>query len=544
MGTSSLWLVPPADTTSSVATAQIPGASAALDGGRTAGRGRVPAQTRRTAAGTPRQPAARVLVLGAAGARVRDVGLALLDTEEPGIAGMAPGPAWTVFGYGATTVVRSYVPGQRRPRTVPIEAFAAGAPPPGATDKGRPPRRIEIDCPSEVLPGISLVLAPELGADGGAGADLAMDAVDRSDAVVFVVGAAPLGNAQIEVLRHILATPIPLALVFSAEATPTGVTGEAALEGCRLGLVVQEPELERAPWFWMDGAEGPSIGQLRRAVAGVAAAGWPGAARPTDTAPAVPSQEPDWRAALDAEIDARRTRAGQRMSIELATLHVRCVQELGSGAGAAAVPGVLDLELQALAVRAARALDRDVAEILRAVGAVLLGSPVDASGFARLATAVRRAVVDSCDPPQSPHALLLTMTAGVATVTGKAAADSLCALGMADPGQPRHTERADPAMVGSVAAVEREVAEPQDAQRFRMADSLFWPMGIALAGSCYQLWHDGGSEQHARCQGWVQQAIWGAERELLRESGERYALLAQAVAIVAEDAVEHGFLLL
>lgn len=86
MGTSSLWLVPPADTTSSVATAQIPGASAVLDGGRTAGRGRVPAQTRRTASGTPKQPTARVLVLGAAGTRARDVALALLDTAEPGIA--------------------------------------------------------------------------------------------------------------------------------------------------------------------------------------------------------------------------------------------------------------------------------------------------------------------------------------------------------------------------------------------------------------------------------------------------------------------------
>src|SRR6185437_4918872 len=230
--------------------------------------------------------------------------------------------------------------------------------------------------------------------------------------------------------------------------------------------------------------------------------------------PAEESGEERWTMLLDREIRNRRIAATQQLSIDLATIHVRCVQELGTGQGCPELPYVLDRALHGLSVRVTRQLEADTAAVIERVFTLLLDQPPTAAVLARIKAAARRTVDTLAEDEHArDRALLLTTTSAVATLTGPAATDGLSALGRPEP-----------------------------------ADRVLPGVGIALNASCYQMWQPRagvaarGTEKKD-CRRWLQQALRVVEVEMARELAGRFDDLRQALAIIAADAVDHGVLL-
>ncbi|MET7417478.1 dynamin family protein [Dactylosporangium sp. NPDC005555] len=433
---------------------------------------------------------------------------ALIRRAEPAPAG----DAWLVFRHGEKPETRAFVPGHREPRTV-IGAFVPTRrdPRPGPS---RPARRIEITHPASLLKRVALVDTPGSGGLDAANAEIILDAAERGLGLLFVVdAAAPLPRADLDLLAAAADRVDRIAFVLTRidqhDAWPEMLVANRAL------LASRGQRLAAAPWFpvSLDPEAVFGVAELRHeletwaearpAPAGVAAATVSGAGD-------------EWQEILEREIANRRVAAVQRVSIDLATIHVRCVQELGSGKGCPELPHVLDRELHALSVRTTRQLCADTREVIGAVFAELLDAAPDAVVLARVAAAARR-TVDSLrdDDRDRDHALLLTATSAVATVAGATAVDNLSAVGGAEP-----------------------------------ADQVLPSLGIALNASCYALWQPkvapGGPPKPADkkdCRRWLQHALREIEVEVGHELGERYAGLRQALTIIGGDAVDHGVLL-
>ncbi len=300
------------------------------------------------------------------------------------------------------------------------------------------------------------------------------------------------------------------------------------LEANRALIAERCPALSSAPWWplAMPAGRWPVTGldELCELLGGWA----DGAAEPAPPAPgpagvtavrdpADESSQERWTMLLDREIRNRRIAATQQLSIDLATIHVRCVQELGTGQGCPELPYVLDRSLHGLSVRVTRQLEADTAAVIERVFTQLLAQPPTAAVLARIATAARRTVDTlAVDEDARDRALLLTTTSAVARLTGPAATDSLSALGWPEP-----------------------------------AGRVLPGLGIALNTSCYQLWQPrrpqpGVAPRAAEkkdCRRWLQQALRVVEVEMARELSARFEDLRQALAIIAADAVDHGVLL-
>jgi hypothetical protein len=262
-----------------------------------------------------------------------------------------------------------------------------------------------------------------------------------------------------------------------------------------------------------EGAGVAGVGELRRLLAGWAEDRTEPPPPPLGgiTAVTVSAGEKPWPALLDREIRNRRVAATQRVSIDLATIHVRCVQELGSGQGCPELPYVLDRALHATSVRASRQLEDDTAAVIEQVFTLLLDKPPSAPVLRRVLASARRTVETlQGEERERDRALLITATSAVATLTGSAAIDSLSAVALPD-----SPERVLPAIA------------------------------VGLTASSYQLWQPKASKlpEKKDCRRWLQQALRAVEVEVGRELARHYGDLQQALAIIAADAVDHGVLL-
>jgi hypothetical protein len=214
-----------------------------------------------------------------------------------------------------------------------------------------------------------------------------------------------------------------------------------------------------------------------------------------------------WTEVLDREIRTCGIAAGQRLAIDLAAIHVRCVQETNSQDGCARLAYVFDRELHALSLRATRSVDEAATAIMRKVFGEILEGPPDQAAVERIRRATRRAVeVAESGTPAWDRALLVTSTAGVAVTAGHGA-------------------------VASLAAVEQRP----------IWDELLPPMGVGLSANCYSARHSG--SDRSRCRGWLQQTVHTLEIDLGREMAQRFEYLREALAVVAADTVDHGVLL-
>lgn len=428
--------------------------------------------------------------------------------------------AWLVFRHGERPGARAFVPGHREARPIGLDGLRVGdTAAAGRGGQSRPPRRIEVTHPAPLLARVALVDTPAIGGLDAGTADVVLDAVERAAGLVFVVDStAPLTRTQLDFLAA--AADQARRIAFVLTKTGRHERWREVLAANRTLLAGAGAPLAEAAWVPVEteGAGAAGVGELRRLLAGWADDRTESPPPPLSgiTAVTVSAGENPWSALLDREIRNRRVAATQRVSIDLATIHVRCVQELGSGQGCPELPYVLDRALHAMSVQASRQLEDDTAAVIEQVFTLLLDKPPSPPVLSRILASARRTVETLQGEEQDrDRALLITATSAVATLTGSAAVDSLCAVGLPD-----SPERVLPAIA------------------------------VGLTASSYQMWQPKASKGAAPklpekkdCRRWLQQALRAVEVEVGRELARHYGDLQQALAIIAADAVDHGVLL-
>ncbi|WP_326560682.1 hypothetical protein [Micromonospora sp. NBC_01796] len=483
----------------------------------------------------PDEPLA-VVAVGPAGADRTALLAALLDTDESGL--RAPEGSYLVVRHGREVTGAAYVPGYREPHGYATGATAAGP------ALARPPRRVELTHPEPLLRRFDLVDAPDTGSLGLAGTRVLLDVVERSGALLFVISAdQALGLADLDLLTQVARgeAKVFFAVTPGADGWPEADTNlgplrpeddlgpdigyvvdardpgptRVILAAHRAALLAAVPALADADWFAVDpeyGDTGPLRGVLvdwadREAMRRVAAHP-PVPPNATRTVPvARDAHESEWADWLDREVHTRAHRLRQHLALELAHIHLRCVQELVFGGGCRALPGALDRELHALSLRAVAESDLGVERILTETLTRVFGQPPDEAVRRRVAVAVRWGFAEDRGGRELARVLLVTSTGGVATVTGARAVQALAAY----PGE--------------------------------LGGTVLPPIGAGLSGGCYQHWRNPANADTPKGRSWLQRALREVELELARELTRRFKAVQVSLGTVLNDAVDHGILL-
>lgn len=488
------------------------------------------------AAGAPAVPVAP------AGAQVTPVA-----PVAPAVAGWPV--RFVVYRHHADVGCSAYLPGHRDARAVEVEALSAQVGPGAVPPDGMPraPRRIEITHPARLLTSATIVDTPGLVGVDSVYAEIVLDAAARG-ALLFVVDATrPLGAAQLELLAEVdkrgIATTFVLTKVDAFPAWPAVLAANQAL------VHSHAPGLAAARWFAVNALGGPvptpaawagpvpairpapeeaarglaglDVADLARSLLDGTVTGTDGRSRvpvqPSPVTVAPGATDDHWRQLLDRNIHARRAASLQRLAIDLAGILERGAAEVERGC--AGLPELLDWELHRVSVRTTRLLDAAAQAVIRRVFGAILDVAPDERALAAIRGATRRALEQAGgagvgDAGRWDRMLLLTATSGVAVVAGPGAMASQAAATVDDPAQ-----------------------------------RLLPPVAVALTAGCYLLWCrplDGAGRRPPdpdECRRWLRRAVRAVEVELERELSRRYADLHSALALVAEDAVDHGVLL-
>lgn len=433
--------------------------------------------------------------------------------------GGAPLPAvpdgLLVMRYGeADTSAVAHIPGHQQPQPIGNEDSGAVLP--------RPPRRVELTLPDPLLRHHGLIDTPETGTLGLAGVRVVTSVARRAGAMLFVIRAdrRPV-PADLDLLTAVAGAGVTVFFAVvpgphgwpAPPRQPRGLAAAAALHREVVARAV--PALDGADWFAVDPFASDTT-YLRRALAEWAA--WEGLRRAGDNPPVadgatrtvrVPrtTADPDWVDRLDRLIRGTANRLRQQLALELANIHLRCVQQIVFGPGCAGLPAALDREVEALSLLAVADGDAAVAGIVDEAFAMVFGEAPDEGVRRRVAAAVRRGFADHPAARDLDRVLLVTGTGGVATVVG-------------------------------LPAVAAQAGYPLEQGR-----AILPPWGIALSEGCYQAWRDQDRADTGAARSWLQRALREIEVELSREVLRRFEALRLSLTGVLADAVDHGLLL-
>ncbi len=461
----------------------------------------------------PREPLG-VVAVGPAGAGRANVLAALLDLD----AGMftVPAGSWLVVRHAAEASRSAYVPGYRAPFSYRVDLPEVGP------ALARPPRRVELNLSAPLLKRYVLVDTPDISSLGRTGTGVVLDAAGRAGALLFVIAAdQSFSAAELHLLAEVVGSRVEVFFAVTPGAggwaSPESADGTAVdpiavtVEAHRAALLAAVPGLARARWFPI--VAGDAL-DLRRALVGWASD--EGLERSSLDPPDVPGlygrvpvlPEPgEWSELLDRQVRSAGRRIRQHLALELAKLHLRVVQEIVFGTGCAGLPQLLDREMEALSLLATSQCDHAVRELVEDVGGRLFGAPLPEGVRRRIAKAVRWGMSDHVTGPELERVLLITSTAGVASLIGAAAIDALVAY----PTVPR-TE-------------------------------VLPPVAVSLAGGCWQHWRTPANADQSAARAWSQRALREVELELSREIARRFEAVRLSLGTVLSDAAEHGILL-
>lgn len=419
----------------------------------------------------PDEPTA-VVVAGEGRAALLD---ALLGASGP--APSAPAGTYLVVQPGLRVAAWAYVPGARLPQPFDLAD-------PGSSGFVRPPRRVELSLPDPLLRHFTLIRAPDMSTLDTAGRRILLDVVGRAGALVYA------GSGGDDLV---------------AAVTDSGAAAFRAV-----------PSWDGDGSAFDVGPDMTGVAQLRRAL--VEWAGAEALARASANPPMPPGAvgtirvaagagEAGWAERLDRACVAAARTVRQRVAIELANVHLRGVQEIVFGVGPAGLPDVLDREMHAVSLRAVAECDAAVDRVLDDALTQVLGEVPPEGVRRRVALAVRRDVASGEAASDPARVLLVTNTAGVATVTGAGAVAALAA----------YREEADRAVLP--------------------------PLGVGLSGACYQHLAAPDRGDQGQTRSWLQQAVRGVELELLAEVTRRFEAVRRSLNTILTDAVDHGILL-
>ncbi|MFD1320961.1 hypothetical protein [Micromonospora sonneratiae] len=483
-----------------------------------------------------------VVAAGPEGGRRSEVLGALLDV--PAAALRVPAGSYLVISHGPETGRGdAYLPGHDEPYPYLAEPFGAGP------ALARPPRRVEMTLPDTLLRHFAVVDTPDTGTLGLPGGRVLLDGVSRAGALLFVVSAEQtLAAADLELLAGVakddvtvffVVTPAPGSSWSGVHADeypadeypadghpvhgPVDPTAGLVIEqdipidpvsvvcdAHRAALLAAVPGLAAAQWFALDPATGDTA-YLRRALQDWAideslrrASGNPPVIENITRPVRIRSDVHDsgWADRLDGLARTWAHRVRQHLALDLANIHLRCVQDLIFGTGCAGLAEALDREMHALSLCAMNESEAAVDQILDEIISLVFSDAAADDARRRVAVAVRLKLADRPRSRSLERALLVTALGGV---EGMAGADAVAVL---------------PAYSGAVDA------------------TILPPLGVGLLGGCYQHWSRPGNLSASRARSWLQRVLREVELQLSREVSRRFEELRLALGSVVVDAVD------
>ncbi|MEV4640154.1 dynamin family protein [Actinoplanes sp. NPDC049548] len=483
-----------------------------------------------------------------------------------GVPGLSPVDAavatatYLHFSPGAAAGAVAYVPGMAEPVEVGLRELGAWA---TGRSGGRAPRRIEVTHPAPLLQYVSLLDTPGVGGLDPAHATVALDAVERATALLFVADAsAPLSQPELEFL--VAASERVDTVVFALTKVDAFGGWRRIAEDNRALLRVRAPRFADAPWFPVSArlaelaldlpaseqaalVEASHIAELQHALVELAGRGHQlqlanvlraaraelarleqAAEARVQAAEADPAQTARVRAERSALAARKRTESRQwalllntetqRARVEVVGLLRTRIAELQADVGAridrlrgdglAGLPDQVDAELQAVAVR----LSEDLRATFRQVGERVLAQVFDDEELAgmldRLNATLRHAL--AAGPPRDGAGdnLLIALSAGgIAFMAGRGAMFGASVLGVG----------------GAVAG------------------GLLVPvagLGLGLAAGGYVLYRRRVQTDRQQARAWLRDVLAEARAALQDEISYRFSDLQYALGVAVDDAVE------
>jgi hypothetical protein len=153
------------------------------------------------------------------------------------------------FTHGPQPGAKAWLPGREDPVPFGLDALRDWATPFGRLPEGmRPPRRVEVTHPAPLLQYLTLVDTPGTGGLDPLHAEIALDAVERATALLFVVDAsAPFAKPELDFL--IEASKRVNFVVFALTKTDAYPGWRTIWEDDRAQLQAHAPRFGSAPWY-------------------------------------------------------------------------------------------------------------------------------------------------------------------------------------------------------------------------------------------------------------------------------------------------------
>ncbi len=432
---------------------------------------------------------------------------ALLAGTPPLLA--VPDGCYLVLRSAGRRGARAFVPGYRLPRPYP--------PPDERHALPRPPRRVESGHGDTLLTQLTVVLSPPLDTGGPAQMHVIVDLLERGAALVLVTDTAqPLDDAEMDLLAAAERHGRPVFLAVSDESESERWPEVVGANQSRLARGV--PDLVLAPWYVVTSGDAGADGaiDLRQALLRWAASERSrrvasGRTLRSTRAVAVGPHSSDcgWERVLERAVHTHRQRAGQRVSIEVARIHLRCAQ-LVTDRGCAALPAALDAELHGLSALATRGVQAGAIDALVSVLSQVLEHLPEPGVLRRVVRAIRGHTHGA--EAEIDRALMVITTADVAEVVGAGALAGMSAY------RPVHGAIGDPGVLPHIAP----------------------PIGLGLTAGCFPLWTDGADPR--RCLQWLQRVLRAVDVVLQREVDGRFADLELAVGDLMAAGIGTGVL--
>ena len=472
-----------------------------------------------------------------------------------GVPGLSP-----VDAAVATATYLQFVPGPP----------AARAWPPGAADPvditdlagwatgTQKARRIEVSHPAPLLQYVSLLDTPGVGGLDPAHTAVALDAVDKATALLFVADAsAPLSQPELTFL--IAASERVDAVVFALTKIDAYPGWRRIADDNRTLLRAHAPRFAQAPWFPVSAAlaelalqsppgeqaalvDASKIAELQHALVDLAGRGHQlqlanvlraarGELTRLETAATARVQAAEADPARQAAVRAERTALAARkrtesrqwtllMSTETQRARVETIGQLrtriaavqqqfstridtGRGAALSTLPDALDAELQAVAVDLSHRLETTFEQVGERVLAEVFDETERAAMLGRLNATLRHALAAAPPRDGSGENLLIALSAGgIAFMAGRGAilGASVLAVG---------------GLLVPVAGI-----------------------GLGLAAGGYVLYRRRVQSDRQQARTWLRDVLGEARAALADEIAHRFTDLQYALSVAVDDAVE------
>ena len=450
---------------------------------------------------------------------------------------------------------RAFTPGEPEPADITdLTAWAAG---------GGRARRVEVTHPAPLLQYLSLLDTPGTGGLDPAHTAIALDAVDRATALLFVADAsAPLSRPELDFLTA--AGERVDTVVFALTKVDAYPGWRRIRDDNRTLLRAHAPRFADAPWFPVSArlaelaltgpaadagalAEASRVADLQHALVDLAGRGHQlqmanvlrvargeldrleqAAADRVRACEADPSRLAGIRADRAALAARKRTEARQwallvgaetqrarvavvgRLRTAIAALQQEFTVRIDAthGAGLAALPDLLDAELQAVAVTLSQALRDTFRRVAATVLAEVFGEAELAAMLGRLNATLRHALAAAPPRDSSGENLLIALSAGgVAFMAGRGAVFGASVLGASG----------------------------------LVAGGLLVPVagiGLGLAAGGYVLYRRRVQNDRQQARIWLRDVLGEARAALTDEITVRFTDLQYALSVAVDDAVE------